>query len=345
MSSKIIVVIGATGGQGGGVVDLFLKEPGWKVRGTTRTTSSAKAQALTKLGVEMVAADLHDETSLERAFDGATAIFAFTDYYDTFFEIGPERSMNFETEQGIRVARVASKVPSLERLVLSSGPHTSLITNGEAVCPHLEGKGRAASHIIQELPELAAKTTFFSPTIFANNPLLYDIFRPVYVPSAKKYIQMHPVPPETPYPSAGHHGTNTAVWVRSFIRNPPPAGSFVRCNVEDLTMDSYLALWGRATGIAPEEGSTAVVQVSPEAYVRLWGEMGEEQLHQWEFFNWLAKTPGYSWPGVTIVEGLPLLSEEEKKLLVNTEDALGRYDWSSFKKEPTANVSTTRFAQ
>ncbi|OBT48566.1 hypothetical protein VE00_01369 [Pseudogymnoascus sp. WSF 3629] len=319
--SNLIVVIGATGGQGGGVVDIFLKEPGWKVRGTTRNTSSEKAKALAAKGVEMVSANLNDEESLERAFEGATAIFAFTDYYDTFFDLGPEKSMIMEFEQGKRIARA-----------------------GEAVCPHLEGKGRIVTHITNEMPDLAAKTTFCVFTIFANNPLLYDIFRPVYVPSAKKYIAMYPVPPSTPYPCVGDHAVNGGIFVRALIKNPPPQGSFVRCNAETLTVDSYLALWGRVTGIAPEEGSIAAVQISPEDYIRLWGHMGAEQASQWRFFHWVAEHGPPKWEGITLVEGMDFLSDEDKKGPLNIEESLKLYDWSSFEKKFTASSSESRFA-
>jgi hypothetical protein len=179
--SKLIVVVGATGEQGGGVVNLFLSEPGWKVRGITRNPSSEKAKNLAAKGVEVVKADLNDEESLENAFRGATAIFAFTDYYDTFFDIGAEKSMEVEFEQGKRLARAALKNPSLERLILSCAPDTNRITNGEAVCPHLDGKGQYVTYITKEMPELAGKTTFVVFTIFANNALLYDIFKPIYV--------------------------------------------------------------------------------------------------------------------------------------------------------------------
>jgi hypothetical protein len=179
--SNLLVVIGATGGQGGGVVNTFLKEPGWKVRGTTRNTASDKSKALAAKGVEVVKANLNDEASLESAFEGATHIFAFTDYYDTFFSLGPEESMSLEHEQGKRVARAASKTQSLQRLILSCGPDTEKITKGEAICPHLDGKGRTATFITHEMPDLAIKTTFVVFTIFASNPLLYDIFRPIYV--------------------------------------------------------------------------------------------------------------------------------------------------------------------
>ncbi|KAH9232976.1 hypothetical protein K456DRAFT_1788902, partial [Colletotrichum gloeosporioides 23] len=274
--SNLIVVIGATGGQGGGVVNAFLNEAGWKVRGTTRNTSSEKAKALSAKGVEVVSANLNDEESLEKAFQGATAIFAFTDYYETFFESGDEKSLELEFAQGQKIARAAAKNQSLQRLVFSAGPHTSMITNGEAICPHLEGKGRIVTYVTQEMPDLAAKTTFAVFTVFANNALLYDIFKPIYVPSAKKYVTLYPMPPSTPYPCVGDPAINGGIFVRRLVKSPPPPGSFVRCNVETLTMESYLAAWGRATGLAPEEGATAALQISPESYVELWGSMAQE---------------------------------------------------------------------
>ncbi|KAF4777512.1 hypothetical protein HER10_EVM0002935 [Colletotrichum scovillei] len=342
--SNLIVVIGAAGGQGGGVVDAFLNEPGWKVRGTTRNTSSEKAKALTAKGVEVVSANLNDEESLERAFHGATAIFAFTDYYDTFFELGDEKSVELEFEQGKRIARAAAKTESLQRLVFSAGPHTSKITNGEAVCPHLEGKGRIVTYVTQEMPDLSAKTTFAVFTVFANNALLYDIFKPIYVPSAKKYVTLYPVPPNTPYPCVGDPVTNGGIFVRRLVKSPPPPGSFVRCNVETMTMESYLAAWGRATGLAPEEGSTAAVQVSPQSYVELWGAMAQEQLSQWQFFQWMQDHYPPTWEGVTILEGMDLLTDEDKKELISVEESLRRYDWSAFEKKPTAKAVTGRFS-
>lgn len=56
---KIITVFGATGKQGGSIVDMFvsdakLKEE-WAVRGITRDVSKPAAQALAAKGVEVVA--------------------------------------------------------------------------------------------------------------------------------------------------------------------------------------------------------------------------------------------------------------------------------------------------
>ena len=80
--SKLLVVIGATGQQGGSVVQTVLADPQlskeYKIRGTCRDPSKANAQAIAQKGVEMVAADATDPASLQKAFAGAHAVYAST---------------------------------------------------------------------------------------------------------------------------------------------------------------------------------------------------------------------------------------------------------------------------
>ncbi len=56
--SKLLVVFGATGNQGGSVIKSVLADPRtakeFKIRGITRDPSKPNAQALTEKGVEMV---------------------------------------------------------------------------------------------------------------------------------------------------------------------------------------------------------------------------------------------------------------------------------------------------
>jgi NAD(P)-dependent dehydrogenase (short-subunit alcohol dehydrogenase family) len=67
---KIIAVTGATGSQGGGVVNVMKKTPGWKVRAVTRNPESEAAKKLAADGlVEVVRADFNDEASLVKAFE------------------------------------------------------------------------------------------------------------------------------------------------------------------------------------------------------------------------------------------------------------------------------------
>lgn len=87
MSQPIIVIFGATGNQGGSVINSILSDPTtaskYKLRGVTRDVEKPAAKALTERGVEMVAADLNDAASVKKAVEGAYGVFAVTDYWAT----------------------------------------------------------------------------------------------------------------------------------------------------------------------------------------------------------------------------------------------------------------------
>ncbi len=89
---KIIVVVGATGTQGGGLVRAILNDPegGFKVRAITRDVNSDKAKDLLRPGVEVVEANLDNEESLKKAFTGAYGAYCVTFFWDHF---SPEREI------------------------------------------------------------------------------------------------------------------------------------------------------------------------------------------------------------------------------------------------------------
>jgi uncharacterized protein YbjT (DUF2867 family) len=180
MVQKLIVVVGATGGQGGSVIASFLKDENWKIRGLTRNPESERAKALSAMGVEMVKGDLGDLASLERAFSGANVIFAITDYYENFWTEGWEKSMDIEYTQGTNMAKAASKVPTLEHYLWSTLPHSTRITEGKAIVPHFEAKGRV-DEFIKADEHLLSLTTFCFFTTFAINLVHYEVFKPIYL--------------------------------------------------------------------------------------------------------------------------------------------------------------------
>lgn len=61
-NKKLITVFGATGNQGGSVVQIFLNDPklrnDWSVRGVSRNAASDSSKGLTAQGVEMVSVRL-----------------------------------------------------------------------------------------------------------------------------------------------------------------------------------------------------------------------------------------------------------------------------------------------
>jgi uncharacterized protein YbjT (DUF2867 family) len=92
---KLIAVMGATGAQGGAVIQAFHKlaavaaaagndsSPTYEIRAITRNPNSEKAKALVEgmLVKEVVKADADDEESLTEAFQGCYGAFVVTDFW------------------------------------------------------------------------------------------------------------------------------------------------------------------------------------------------------------------------------------------------------------------------
>jgi hypothetical protein len=125
--SKLVVVVGITGNQGGSVASTFLQEPGWRVRGLTRNAQSEASKSLTSRGVEMVQVNLYDPDSLKGVFKGANLVFSVTDYWAPYFdpvnrarakELGKSNGQiayDLEVEQGKNIAdAVAKEVDGLD---------------------------------------------------------------------------------------------------------------------------------------------------------------------------------------------------------------------------------------
>ena len=74
MSNKILVT-GATGAQGGAVLDAFL-DGGWSVRALVRNPDREDAKALAARGVELAAGAFDDPSSLAAACAGVDAVFS-----------------------------------------------------------------------------------------------------------------------------------------------------------------------------------------------------------------------------------------------------------------------------
>ena len=144
---KIIAVLGATGAQGGGLVRAILSDPngGFAARAITRDVTSDKAKELGKLGAEVVAADVDDAGSLERAFQGAYGAFCVTFYWAHF---SPEK----ELAQATAMARAAKHADN-QHVIWSSledtrkwvplSDHRMPTLMGKYKVPHFDAKGEA----------------------------------------------------------------------------------------------------------------------------------------------------------------------------------------------------------
>ena len=166
---KIIAVVGATGAQGGGLVHAILADPngGFAARAITRHVDSDKARALAAAGAEVVAADLDDEASLERAFRGAYGAFCLTNFWEHF---SPEK----EYAQAGNMAR-AAKAAKLQHVIWSTLEDTRKwvplnddrmpTLQGKYKVPHFDAKGEAD----QLFRDQGVPTTFLLTAFYWEN--------------------------------------------------------------------------------------------------------------------------------------------------------------------------------
>ena len=91
-SKKIIAIFGATGAQGGGLARAILHDSNseFAVRAITRDPASDKAKELSKMGAEVVAADVDDPESMTKALEGAYGAYLVTFYWAHF---SPEKEI------------------------------------------------------------------------------------------------------------------------------------------------------------------------------------------------------------------------------------------------------------
>jgi len=146
-SKKIIAVAGATGAQGGGLVRAILADPtgGFAVRALTRDPSAPAAKALAAAGAEVVAADLADPASVERAFAGAYGAYCVTFFWN---HMSPDK----EREEARALAN-AAKAARLQHVVWSTLEDTRRYMDlddprmptlmGRYKVPHFDVKGEA----------------------------------------------------------------------------------------------------------------------------------------------------------------------------------------------------------
>lgn len=166
---KIIAVTGATGAQGGGLVRAILADPngGFAARAITRDPNSEAARKLADLGAEVVAGDLDDEASIERAFAGAHGAFCVTFFWAHF---SPEK----ELAQAGAMARAAKKA-GLQHVIWStledSRRWVPLEDNrmptlmGKYKVPHFDAKGEAD----QIFRDLGLPVTFLLTSFYWEN--------------------------------------------------------------------------------------------------------------------------------------------------------------------------------
>ncbi len=148
---RLVLVIGATGQQGGAVARRLLQR-GFAVRAFTRDAEKPAAKELANLGAEVVDGDLEDRPSLDRALGGVNGVFSV----QNFWEAGYER----EVRQGKGLAD-AAKAAGVAHFVYSSVGSA----HRETSIPHFESKWEVEEHV----REIGLPYTVLRPVFFMQN--------------------------------------------------------------------------------------------------------------------------------------------------------------------------------
>jgi len=155
--SQILAVFGATGQQGGSIIDYVLNDPElnqkYKIRAITRDTDSEKAKQLKKK-VEVVHGDVLNRASLETALTGTHTVFAMT--MPSFGPEGPELEYN----SGKTIADVAVE-KGVEYIIFSTLPGIKEISGGKYTKVTPFDQKAKVEHYIRSLHNI--KSAFYSP--------------------------------------------------------------------------------------------------------------------------------------------------------------------------------------
>ncbi|EME48479.1 hypothetical protein DOTSEDRAFT_76109 [Dothistroma septosporum NZE10] len=148
---KIITVSGATGNEKGSIIDTVLARSElfseYTLRGVTRDPASSKSKTLTRIGVEMVKADLDDVEAMKQAIKGSYGVFG-----------------QREIQQGKNIFEAANS-QGVKHYVFCSLPYVEKLANGELKhVDHFDGKALVEEYIEENKRDMIAHN--FMPAMF-----------------------------------------------------------------------------------------------------------------------------------------------------------------------------------
>jgi len=150
MKKQTIVVIGATGSQGKGIVNALVNQGTFNVRAVTRNPEKYTGKA-----DEAVYADLQDLQSLKDAFTNAYGVFAVTNFWEGADEIAQAKN-----------AIEAAKATGVQHFIWSTLPDVEIISEAAFDVPHFTNKAK-----VDELVKSAGfkYSTLVQPPFYYQN--------------------------------------------------------------------------------------------------------------------------------------------------------------------------------
>jgi uncharacterized protein YbjT (DUF2867 family) len=224
--ADLIAVVGATGKQGGAVVDALLGR-GASVRALTRNPRSERARALAGRGVEVVTADAEDPAATRAALEGVSALSLMTTFS------GPDGTRG-ETRRGIALVEAArdAGVPFVVQSSVGGAERATGI-------PHFESKRR-----VEEALEASGLAHAFVRPVFFMENLLYQL----PAAAADEGVVRLPMPGDVPLQLIAVADVGRVVAAQA-VAPDAAAGTAVEIAGDELTLDQIAAQISAATGV------------------------------------------------------------------------------------------------
>ncbi|KAJ9655104.1 hypothetical protein H2198_005960 [Neophaeococcomyces mojaviensis] len=252
--SKLLVIFGATGQQGGSVLDYVLNDAElsskYVIRAITRDVNSDSAKKISSKGVEVVSADPNDDSTLRPALRGANTVFAMT--FPSFADVSNTENIEVRQGKAITDAAVAERV---DYLIFSTLPHVSKLSGGKYTkVQGFDGKAIVEQYIRQQ----QIKSAFFAPGSFMQN--FNGIMKPRPVGDGTYSISRH-CRSDTPLPLIDTAG-DTGKWIGSILADPEKYEGKTFCAATKLyTLGEQAAILSKATG-----RTVVYKQLPPDVY-------------------------------------------------------------------------------
>ncbi|HTI08188.1 MAG TPA: NmrA/HSCARG family protein [Puia sp.] len=228
-SRPSILVLGATGAQGGSVARALLKSNHYTVCCLTRNPLSEKALALREEGAVIVAGDLDDKESLLAAMEGCYGVFGLTNFWEHFDK---------EWQQGRNLAE-AALATGVKHLIYSGLPGYNRLSNGRYSVPHCDIK----AELEQYIKDLGVPASFVHIAFYYEN--FFDFFPPRKGADGSYYFGFSQGNTPLAMASAEDMGAIVAL----MFGNPALyLGKTVGIVGEDRTCTEYAAIMSRVLG-------------------------------------------------------------------------------------------------
>jgi uncharacterized protein YbjT (DUF2867 family) len=257
-TARTIAVAGATGAQGGAVVDALL-EQGARVRALVRSTGSERARNLANRGVELVQIDAKDPASLTNALREVDAFFFMTTPYGS-----PNPDIDGEIQQGVDFAdaAAAARVPHVVFSSVGGAERDSGV-------PHFESKRRIEELLLgRGLPVTIVRPVFFMDNFLSMAPTV----------EGNELVLRLPVPDGIKLQTVAVR--DIGVVAAAALLDPAAVPAAIEIAGDELTGSEIAATFGAHIGLSARYEALPVEVLD-----------GQDDLQK--MFRWFADTPAY----------------------------------------------------